>query len=62
LLNKILSEAKSIGVASVYTDIFGINKIVMKDSRFDQSMWLNFNEMPFTLNFESDMDYDFLVN
>lgn len=61
-LNKILSEARSINVASVYTCIFDIEKLVFKNGTFNQSSWQYFNVMPFTLTFSSDTDYDFLVN
>lgn len=60
-LNKILSDAKSIDVASVFTHIFGIDKLVFKTANFNQSNWQSFNVMPFTLIFTSDTDYDFLV-
>ncbi|MDR3326908.1 MAG: DUF6046 domain-containing protein [Prevotellaceae bacterium] len=61
-LNKILSEARSINVASVYTCIFDIEKLVFKNGTFNQSSWQYFNVMPFTLTFSSDTEYDFLVN
>lgn len=60
-LNKILSEATSIKIASVYTTIFGIDRVVMKSADFNQSSMNYFNIMPFTLKFASDRDYDFLV-
>jgi len=62
VLNRILSEAKSIQVASVYTCIFDIEKLAFTKADFHQSSWQHFNVMPFTLNFVSDMDYNFLVN
>ena len=62
LLNQILSETKSISIASRYTRIFDINKMVFKTANFNQSTWVHFNVMPFTITFDSDMDYDFLVN
>lgn len=62
LLNQILSEAKSINISSVYTCLFDIEKIVFKSANFNQSTWTHFNVMPFTITFDSDMDYNFLVN
>ncbi|MCR4736916.1 MAG: hypothetical protein K5846_02000 [Bacteroidales bacterium] len=42
-------------------DIFGINKLVMKDAKFEQKGLKYFNTLPLELTFESDEDYDFLV-
>ena len=62
LLNFILSDARSISISSSYTRIFGINKVVFKTANFNQSMLTHFNVMPFTINFDSDTDYNFLMN
>jgi hypothetical protein len=60
-LNGILSGANSIYVASRYLDIFDITQLTFTDADFNQSTLRYFNVMPFTLNFISDMDYNFLV-
>jgi hypothetical protein len=61
-LNRILSAAKSIEVASVYLSLFDIYKLAFKTATFNQTEWTHFNIMPFSLTFESDMDYDFLIS
>lgn len=61
LLNAILSVTKSISVASSYLCIFDIDRLVLRDANFEQKMLKHFNVMPFTLKFDSDTDYDFLV-
>lgn len=61
-LNKILSAAKSIEVASVYLSLFDICKLAFTTATFNQTEWKHFNIMPFSLTFDSDSDYDFLVS
>lgn len=62
LLNKILSKNESIDVVSVYlNEIFDITKLVFVRGNFDQKQMKFFNVMPFTLNFQSDIDHSFLV-
>jgi hypothetical protein len=60
-LNGILSSAHSIYVANRYLDIFDITQLAFKNASFNQSTLKYFNVMPFTLDFVSDMDYNFLV-
>jgi hypothetical protein len=60
-LNGILSSADSIYVASRYLDIFDITQLAFKNADFNQSGLKYFNVLPFTLTFESDMDYNFLI-
>ncbi len=62
LLNKILSEAENIYVASKYLEIFGIVQLVFHSADFNQQNLQYFNVMPYTLRFSSDMDYGFLVH
>ena len=62
LLNQILSESQSISLTSSYTRIFKIDKVVFKTASFNQSTWVHFNVMPFTITFDSDDDYNFLLN
>ena len=38
------------------------NKIALDSANFNQSAMKFFNVMPFTLNFSSDEDYDFLLS
>jgi hypothetical protein len=61
-LNTILTSANSIYVASAFLDIFGIARLALKEADFNQSILKHFNVMPFTLNFDSDMDYNFLID
>jgi hypothetical protein len=60
-LNKILSAATNIEVASAYLELFDICKLAFKTANFNQSDRTYFNIVPFTLTFDSDSDYDFLV-
>ncbi|MGI6291338.1 MAG: DUF6046 domain-containing protein [Bacteroidales bacterium] len=62
LLNEILSTTGSLSVDSAYLDVFGISKLVVKKADFNQSSWKYFNIVPFTIDFLSDEDYDFLIN
>jgi hypothetical protein len=62
LLNYILSHAGIIDVASAYLCIFDIEKLAFKSANFNQGQATYFNIMPFSLTFESDMEYDFLIN
>jgi len=61
-LNEILSTTGSLSVDSAYLDVFGISKLVVKKADFNQSSWKYFNIVPFTIDFLSDEDYDFLIN
>lgn len=62
VLNRILSKNESVNVASVYlNEIFDIRKLVFVRGDFDQKKMKFFNVMPFTLNFQSDIDHSFLV-
>jgi hypothetical protein len=61
-LNGILSHAGSIYVASAYLDIFDITMLAFSKAEFNQGGSAYFNVMPFTLTFDSDMDYSFLVD
>ena len=62
LLVKILKSASSISCSAAYLDIFDINKLALKDAKFDQKGLKYFNTIPIELSFESDEDYDFLVD
>lgn len=57
----ILNSTSNISCSSAYLDIFGINKLVMKDAKFNQKGLKYFNTLPLELTFESDEDYVFLV-
>ena len=61
LLVKILNSTSSISCSSAYLDIFGIYKLAMKNAKFDQKDLKYFNTLPIELTFDSDEDYDFLV-
>ena len=61
LLVKILNSTSSISCSSAYLDIFGINKLVMTEAKFDQKGLKYFNTLPLELTFDSDEDYGFLV-
>jgi hypothetical protein len=60
-LNDILNEEDSLDVSSAYLNCFGITKIALENAIFNQSIKSHYNLMPFTLNFKSDMDYEFLI-
>ena len=60
-LVEILNSTTSISCSSAYLDIFGINKLVMKNAKFDQNGLKYFNTLPLELTFDSDEDYNFLV-
>jgi hypothetical protein len=62
LLNDMLNTADSIGAASAYLSIFGIERLALRKAEFLQGNLAYFNVMPFKLEFDSDMDYDFLIN
>lgn len=57
----ILNSTSSISCSSAYLDIFGINKLVMKEAKFDQKGLKYFNTLPLDLTFESDEDHTFSV-
>lgn len=57
----ILNSTSSISCSSAYLDIFGINKLVMTEAKFDQKGLKYFNTLPLELTFDSDEDYTFLV-
>lgn len=57
----ILNSTTSISCSSAYLDIFGINKLVMTEAKFDQKGLKYFNTLPLELTFDSDEDYTFLV-
>ncbi|MCK9303506.1 MAG: DUF6046 domain-containing protein [Bacteroidales bacterium] len=60
-LLSILNKQESFEVASMYLELFGISKMVLKNADFNQNELKLFNVMPFLLTFVSDDDYDFLV-
>ena len=57
----ILNSTSNISCSSAYLDIFGISKLVMKNAKFDQKGLKYFNTLPLELTFDSDEDYNFLV-
>ena len=59
LLNRVLSTSKSIWVASTYLASFGIFRLVFKETTFAQAEYIN--NVPFTLVFDSDYNYNFLT-
>ena len=61
LLVKILKSASSINCSATYLDIFDINKLALKEAKFDQKGLKYFNTIPIDLTFDSDEDYNFLV-
>lgn len=61
LLNRVLSDTKSILVASTYLATFGIFRLAFRECVFDQGCSsASPNVLPFTLNFESDFNCDFI--
>lgn len=60
-LELILNEEKSFEAKSVLLEAFGISWVVLKSARFSQQELQYFNTLPFTLDFESDETYNFLV-
>ncbi|MDR3046603.1 MAG: DUF6046 domain-containing protein [Bacteroidales bacterium] len=61
MLNYILNENRSLKISAQYLNIFDVNQVVFKAADFNQSNMKYFNVMPFTLSFESDNDYEFLI-
>lgn len=61
LLVRILNSTSSISCSSAYLDIFGIYKLVLTQAKFDQKGLKYFNTLPIELTFDSDEDYNFLV-
>lgn len=57
----ILTSTSSISCSSAYLDIFGINKLVLTQAKFDQKGLKYFNTLPLELTFESDEDHTFSV-
>ena len=60
-LEAILSKEKSFEAKSVLLEMFGISWVVLKQAVFSQEQLKYFNALPFTLTFESDETYNFLV-
>lgn len=60
-LNEILSINRELNVASKFFEIFGIEKLVFKEVKFNQSTVKYMNVLPFSIVFDSDLDYDFLI-
>ena len=59
LLNKLLDTSKTILVASTYLATFGIYRLAFRDTTFEQGDTLNV--LKYTLTFESDYNYDFII-
>lgn len=57
----ILNSTSSISCSAAYLDIFGITKLAFKKADLNQKELKHFNVLPIELTFESDEDYDFLV-
>jgi len=57
----LLEKHKSFYVTHVFANAVGIHKIAYERGSFNQSAMKFFNVMPFSLQFVSDKDYDFLV-
>ena len=57
----ILNEEKSFEAKSVLLEAFGIDWVVLKTAKFIQQELKYFNTLPFTLDFESDNTYNFLL-
>lgn len=60
-LEIILNEEKSFEAKSVLLESFGIDWVVLKEAKFSQQELKYFNTLPFTLEFDSDFTYNFLV-
>ena len=60
-LEIILNEEKSFEAKSVLLEAFGIDWVVLKTANFEQKDLKYFNTLPFTLTFESDYNYNFLL-
>jgi len=59
LLNKLLDTSKTILVASTYLATFGIFRLAFRDTTFKQGNTIN--TLEYTLTFESDYNYDFII-
>jgi len=60
-LEIILNEEKSFEAKSVLLEAFGIDWVVLRQAKFEQQELKYFNTLPFTLTFESDETYNFLL-
>ena len=60
-LEIILNEEKSFEAKSVLLEAFGIDWVVLKTVTFEQKEQKYFNTLPFTMTFESDYNYNFLL-
>lgn len=61
-LVNILKSASSINCSNAYLDIYNVNEIVLTQAKFDQKGLKYFNVMPMELTFNSDENYDFLID
>ncbi|MDR2292451.1 MAG: DUF6046 domain-containing protein [Prevotellaceae bacterium] len=57
----LLSQKTNLKVAGALFYMFGIEQMVFKTGTFDQTAAKYVNAMPFTLEFASDINYDFLI-
>ena len=60
-LEIILNEEKSFEAKSVLLEAFGIDWVVLKTATFKQEELKYFNTLPFVMTFESDYNYNFLL-
>ncbi len=60
-LRRILQVPSSIVVHSKYLQLFGITRLVYKSGDYDQEATKYANTLAFSLSFESDEDYDLIV-
>lgn len=60
-LVSILNSASSIQCSAAYLEIFDITKLAFKNANFNQKGLKYFNVLPIELTFDSDENYDFLV-
>ncbi|MDR1984977.1 MAG: DUF6046 domain-containing protein [Prevotellaceae bacterium] len=57
----LLNQKTNMKVESAYLGMFGISQVIFKQGTFDQTVAHYVNTMPFSLEFASDENYEFLV-
>lgn len=62
-LVSILASEDTVQVESILlNDVYGVTKMVLEKAVYNQSAARYCNALPFSLEFDSDTDYDFEVN
>lgn len=62
LLVSILNSTSSIQCSAAYLNLFDIAKLAFKTANFNQKGLKHFNVLPIELTFDSDENYDFLID